>query len=57
MNNLLNKIDSPNDLKKLSIEQLPDLCSEIREYMITVLRTIIASKQAVFRVELGTGKK
>lgn len=33
---LLDKIDSPADLKKLSPEQLPQLCSEIRAYMIEV---------------------
>ncbi len=31
---LLDKIDSPKDIKKLSIEQLRVLCAEIREYMI-----------------------
>ncbi len=33
---LLDKIDSPADLKKLPLEELPQLCSEIREYMIEV---------------------
>ena len=28
---LLNKIDSPKDLKKLSVEQLPEVCSEIHQ--------------------------
>ena len=27
-------IDSPSDLKKLSMQQLKDLCSEIRQYMV-----------------------
>ena len=27
-------IDSPSDLKKLSLQQLKDLCSEIRQYMV-----------------------
>lgn len=31
---LLEKINSPEDIKKLSLEELPALCSEIREYMI-----------------------
>lgn len=31
---LLSKISSPADLKKLSVEQLPDLCEEIRTYLI-----------------------
>lgn len=32
--NLLNHIDSPEELRKLQQEQLPQLCAEIREYMI-----------------------
>lgn len=31
---LLNTIDSPADLKKLAVEQLPQLCQEIREFLI-----------------------
>ncbi|GAB1375099.1 hypothetical protein MASR1M46_19890 [Bacteroidales bacterium] len=31
----LNKIDSPADLKRLSPDQLPELCSEIREFIIS----------------------
>jgi len=31
---LLDKIDSPADLRKLSVEQLPQLCSEIRDFLI-----------------------
>lgn len=31
----LNKIDSPLDLKRLSPEQLPELCSELREFLIS----------------------
>jgi 1-deoxy-D-xylulose-5-phosphate synthase len=34
---LLRKIDSPDDLKKLGIEQLPEVCREIREYIIDTL--------------------
>ena len=34
MYKLLDKIDSPADIRKLSIEELPQLCSEIREYMV-----------------------
>lgn len=34
---LLSKIDSPADLRKLSVEQLPQLCSEIREFLIDSL--------------------
>lgn len=32
--NLLNHIDNPEELRKLMPEQLPQLCAEIREYMI-----------------------
>ena len=31
----LNKIDSPSDLKRLSPDQLPELCPEIREFIIS----------------------
>ena len=31
---LLEAVDSPSDLKKLSVEELNDLCSEIRQYMV-----------------------
>ena len=31
----LNKIDSPSDLKRLSPDQLSELCSEIREFIIS----------------------
>ena len=34
MYQLLDKIDSPADIRKLSIEELPKLCSEIRKYMV-----------------------
>lgn len=33
----LSKIDSPEDLKKLNVEDLPELCSELRDYLIDVL--------------------
>lgn len=36
-NNLLNSIDSPKDLKKLSVDQLPQVCDEIRREIIDVL--------------------
>lgn len=32
--NLLNNINSPNDLKKLSVDELPLLANEIREFLI-----------------------
>lgn len=34
---LLDKIDSPEDLRKLSQEQLPQLCSEVRDFLIQSL--------------------
>ena len=34
---LLLKIDSPADLKKLKVDELPQLCSEIREFIIDVI--------------------
>ena len=34
MNNLLENIDNPEDLRKLSIDQLPQLCKELREFII-----------------------
>ena len=34
MYQLLDKIDSPADIRKLSMEELPQLCSEIRDYMV-----------------------
>lgn len=34
---LLNTIDSPKDLKKLSVDQLPEVCEEIRREIIDVL--------------------
>ncbi|NQU51540.1 MAG: 1-deoxy-D-xylulose-5-phosphate synthase [Bacteroidetes bacterium] len=36
---LLENINSPDDLKKLSIEQLPDICNELRNFIIDVLST------------------
>lgn len=34
---LLEKINSPEDLRKLAPEQLPQLCGEIREFLIDSL--------------------
>jgi len=34
---LLDSINSPDDLKKLKIEQLPQLCDEIRSYLINTI--------------------
>lgn len=35
----LDKIDSPEDLRELGIDELPELCREIREYMIDCCST------------------
>jgi 1-deoxy-D-xylulose-5-phosphate synthase len=35
--NLLETIDSPDDLKLLSIEQMTEVCEELREYMVSVV--------------------
>jgi 1-deoxy-D-xylulose-5-phosphate synthase len=34
-NNLLNNIDYPDDLRKLKEEQLPNVCSELRDFIIS----------------------
>ena len=34
---LLDSIDSPADLRKLSVEQLPQVCAEIRSFLINSL--------------------
>ena len=34
---LLSKIDSPADLRKLDIEDLPKLCNEIRQFILEVI--------------------
>lgn len=34
---LLNKIDSPDDLRKLSVNDLPEVCQELRHFMIESL--------------------
>ena len=37
---LLNGIEGPSDLKKLSPEQFPELCREIREEIIAVISNV-----------------
>src|SRR3989338_4121811 len=39
MGPLLKKINSPQDLKKLSLTELPQLAQEIREYILEVVST------------------
>lgn len=36
---LLEKIDNPDDLKKLSTDQLPQVCNELREFIIDAVST------------------
>lgn len=38
-NPLLQHIDSPSDLRNLTVEQLPQVCSEIRDFLIESLST------------------
>ena len=47
---LLENIDSPADLKKLSVEQLPDLCFELRDFIISQ----VAVHGGHFGASLGT---
>lgn len=47
---LLEHIDSPDDLKKLSVDQLPDLCFELRDFIISQ----VAVHGGHFGASLGT---
>ena len=35
----INRIDSPADLKKLNVEELPEVCAELRQFIIEALST------------------
>ena len=37
MGHLLNTIDTPKDLRKLKVDELPELCEEIRQFILEVL--------------------
>jgi len=37
---ILQNINNPSDLKNLNVEQLKELCSEIREYLISVIPAV-----------------
>mgnify|MGYP001036521077 CR=1 FL=1 len=37
MSRLLSKIKAPNDVKKLAANELPELCDEIREEIISTV--------------------
>ncbi|MDR1369656.1 MAG: 1-deoxy-D-xylulose-5-phosphate synthase [Dysgonamonadaceae bacterium] len=49
-NNILNKIDFPSDLRELKLEQLKEVCSGLRQYIIEVL----AETPGHFASSLGT---
>lgn len=56
MNRLLDKIDSPADLKKLSPEELPQLAQEIREEIIKVVSSVgghLASSLGAVELAIG----
>lgn len=38
----LQNINSPDDLKKLNVDQLETVCSELRDFIIEQLRIILA---------------
>ena len=38
-NNILSTIDTPDDLRKLSVEQLPQVCEELRQFIIDACST------------------
>ncbi|MCT4666116.1 MAG: 1-deoxy-D-xylulose-5-phosphate synthase [Flavobacteriales bacterium] len=46
---LLSKINSPKDLKKLTIDQLPQVCQELREFIVD----IVSEKGGHFGASLG----
>ena len=47
--NLLPKINNPDDLRKLSVDQLPLLAKELREFIIA----IVAKKEGHLGASLG----
>jgi len=49
LNTLLHRIDSPEDLRQLSSEQLPQLAQELRDYIIN----IVATKEGHLGASLG----
>tara|TARA_R110002049_G_scaffold73774_5_gene190524 strand:+ start:4632 stop:6401 length:1770 start_codon:yes stop_codon:yes gene_type:complete len=49
MNNLLENISNPNDLRKLNQDQLPQLAKELREFIID----IVATKEGHLGASLG----
>ena len=48
--NLLNTIDYPEDLRKLNVEQLPEVCNELRQDIIKEL----CCNPGHFAASLGT---
>jgi 1-deoxy-D-xylulose-5-phosphate synthase len=47
---ILSRIDSPSDLRKLQVESLPELCGDIRRYLINAL----SSNPGHFASSMGT---
>src|SRR5450756_899504 len=39
MPNILDRIDSPSDLRALSAEELTELCAEIRQFIVSAVTT------------------
>ncbi|MCB0445755.1 MAG: 1-deoxy-D-xylulose-5-phosphate synthase, partial [Gelidibacter sp.] len=39
MSTLLNQINSPKDLRKLNLNQLPQLAKELRDFIINIVAT------------------
>ena len=48
--NLLNSISDPEDLRKLSVEQLPEVCKELRQDIIKE----VSCNPGHFAASLGT---
>ena len=48
--NLLNSISDPEDLRKLSVEQLPEICKELRQDIIKE----VSCNPGHFAASLGT---
>ena len=37
--NLLDQINDPSELRKLKVDQLPEVCNELRDYIIDAVST------------------
>ena len=57
MSRLLSKIKAPNDVKKLAANELPELCDEIREEIISTVADNgghLASNLGVVELTVGS---